>query len=97
MSLGIIGQISMNAHDIDRATAFYAGLRAGELAALRWEDVNLARGVLRVERAWDPKSKCYVAPKSKAGFRTVPIYDVLRDILIEETRKAVRARHAQAR
>jgi integrase len=32
------------------ATAFYAGLRRGELMALRIEDVDLASGVVRVER-----------------------------------------------
>ena len=35
----------------DRAvwgTAFYAGLRLGELRALRWKDVNIAAGKLHV-------------------------------------------------
>jgi integrase len=36
------------------ATAFYAGLRRGELQALRDEDVDLAAGVIRVERSWEP-------------------------------------------
>jgi len=35
------------------ATALYAGLRLGELKGLRWEDVDLAAGVLRVVRGWD--------------------------------------------
>lgn len=35
------------------AAAMYAGLRAGELQALRWENVDLDRGVLRVRHAWD--------------------------------------------
>ena len=35
------------------ATAFYAGLRLGELRGLRTEDVDLATGVIRVERGWD--------------------------------------------
>jgi integrase len=35
------------------ATALYGGLRRGELQALRWEDIDLAKGVMRVERAWD--------------------------------------------
>ena len=35
------------------ATALYAGLRRGELRALRSEDIDLAAGVIRVERGWD--------------------------------------------
>ena len=55
------------------ATAMYAGLRRGELMALRWEDVDLAAGVIRVERSWDPKERAFVTPKSRAGQRTVPL------------------------
>jgi hypothetical protein len=51
------------------ATAFLAGLRLGELRALRWGDVDLR--VLRVERNWDPMEGA-VAPKSEAGQRVVP-------------------------
>ena len=36
------------------ATAMLAGLRRGELMALRWEDVDLKAGRLRVERSYDP-------------------------------------------
>jgi integrase len=64
------------------ATAMYAGLRRGELLALRWEDVDLAAGVIHVERSWDAKEGV-VAPKSRAGWRTVPIPSVLRDYLVE--------------
>jgi integrase len=63
------------------ATAFYAGLRRGELLALRWEDIELATGVLRVERAFDPVARQYVPPKSRAGRRTVPISAALREPL----------------
>jgi integrase len=64
------------------ATAMYAGLRRGELLAVRWEDVDLAAGVIRVERSWDAKEGV-VAPKSRAARRTVPIAAVLRDHLVE--------------
>ncbi len=62
------------------ATAMYAGLRRGELLALRFEDVDLHRGVIRVERSWDVKEGA-VSPKSSAGTRTVPIASVLREHL----------------
>ena len=64
------------------ATAVYAGLRRGELMALRWADVDLANGVIRVERAYDEKEHVEIEPKSRAGRRTVPIVGALRDILV---------------
>lgn len=64
------------------ATAFYAGLRRGELMALDWSCVDLANGVIRVERSWD-RVAGLIEPKSKAGHRTVPIPAALRDYLIE--------------
>ena len=35
------------------AIAFYAGLRLGELRALRWDDVDVTRGVIRVRASMD--------------------------------------------
>lgn len=66
--------------DEDRAlwaTAMYAGLRRGELRGLRWSDIDLARGVIRVERAWDDCEGA-VEVKTRAGRRTVPIASELR-------------------
>jgi integrase len=54
------------------ATAFYAGLRRGELIGLRWEDVNLADSVIHVRRGWDAVEG-EIAPKSQQGRRTVPV------------------------
>ncbi len=34
------------------ATALYAGLRRGELQALRWSEVDWDAGLIRVERSW---------------------------------------------
>lgn len=64
------------------ATALYAGLRRGELIALRCEDVDLAEGVIRVRRGWDAVEG-EIAPKSAQGRRTVPIPAALRSILLE--------------
>jgi integrase len=54
------------------ATAFYAGLRRGELRALGWGDVDLEGRLLRVERSWDRVAGA-VEPKSRAGRRRVPV------------------------
>jgi len=64
------------------ATAMYAGLRLGELRALRWADVDLGSGVIRVERSWDPREGV-IDPKSRAGRRRVPIVPVLRQLLVD--------------
>jgi integrase len=64
------------------ATAFYAGLRRGELRALRWEDVDLAGGIIHVRHGWDDLEG-EIAPKSRKGTRTVPITALLRDYLVE--------------
>ncbi|HWF74405.1 MAG TPA: tyrosine-type recombinase/integrase, partial [Solirubrobacteraceae bacterium] len=63
------------------ATAMYAGLRRGELMALRVEDVDLATGIIRVCRGWDDKEGT-ILPKSGKE-RRVPIAVVLRDHLDE--------------
>jgi integrase len=65
------------------AVAMYAGLRLGELRALRWCDVDLAAGKIHVERGWDAREGA-IAPKSRAGTRRVPISGAaLRELLVE--------------
>jgi len=69
--------------DSDRpiwATAFYAGLRRGELQALRPGDVDLAASEITIQRSWD-QYEGSISAKSKAGHRTVPIIGVLRPYL----------------
>jgi integrase len=61
---------------------FYGGLRRGELRGLRWEDVDLAAGVIHVRRGWDDYAGA-VGPKSEKGERRVPITALLRDELSE--------------
>jgi len=64
------------------ATAMYAGLRSGELQALTDELVDLESNLIRVQWSWDPKEG-RVAPKSRAGRRTVPVPGALRKHLLE--------------
>lgn len=70
--------------DDDRAlmaVAAYAGLRRGEGMALAREHVDLKARVIRVRRAWDPGSRSFVAPKTDAAVRDVPIVGRLAVIL----------------
>ncbi len=71
------------------AVALYSGLRAGELRALRWTDVDLARGRIRVERnlpvdapAADADEET-VEPKTKAGLREVPLAPPAHEALLD--------------
>lgn len=60
----------------------YAGLRRGELMALRVEDVDLAAGVIRVCRGWDAVEGVIRTKNSKD--RRVPIASVLRAHLAKQ-------------
>ena len=66
------------------ATAFYAGLRRGELRALRVSNVRGLDGVgvaaIGVEHGWDDVEG-ERDPKSRAGVRDVPVPETLRRIL----------------
>ena len=64
------------------ATALYAGLRYGELRALRWGAVDLAGGTIRVRESWDAKEGS-IAPKTRTSQRTTPMPGVLRDHLMD--------------
>jgi integrase len=72
------------------ATAMYAGLRPGELVALRWEDVDLKKDRITVARSWDVNVGV-IEPKSQAGRRTAPIPSGLRERLIEHRLRSGRA------
>jgi integrase len=63
-----------------------SGLRRGELLALRWQDIDLDAGYLRVERALEETQRgglAFKAPKTRHGRRTVtlpvPTIAVLRE------------------
>jgi integrase len=62
------------------ATAMYAGLRRGELMALRASDIDIADGVIHVRRGWDMKEGPIETKGRKP--RRVPIASVLREPLL---------------
>lgn len=70
--------------------ALYTGLRLGEICALRWEDVDFARGTLLVRRtaqrvscAGEGRRTTLLVgpPKSRAARRTLPLAPFLLDAL----------------
>jgi len=54
-------------------TAAMTGLRQGELAALRWRDVDWSAGLIRVRRSYSRGQ--YSTPKSRRSSRAVPMAD----------------------
>lgn len=55
--------------------AVYTGMRAGELAGLRWSDVDLTRRSILVRRSYDGRTK------TRAFRRHVPVVDALFPVL----------------
>jgi integrase len=65
------------------ATAFYAGLRRGELQALRCMDIDLGACLIHVRKGWD-QEEGEIEPKSESGKRRIPVLAILRDYLDEQ-------------
>ena len=59
------------------AAALYAGLRLGELKALRWTDIDFDAGLIHVTRGWD-RHTGPITPKSRSGTRRIPLGHPLR-------------------
>lgn len=71
------------------ATAFYAGLRRGELQALRCMDVDLRADLIHVRKGWD-QVEGEIEPKSPSVKRAIPILSVLRGYLVEQAERTDR-------
>jgi integrase len=63
-------------------TAIFTGLRSSELRGLRWQDVDLKRGVLHVRQRADRFNQIG-KPKTEAGDRTVPLGPLVLNTLKE--------------
>ncbi|MCM1264463.1 MAG: site-specific integrase [Butyrivibrio sp.] len=78
-------------------TAFYTGIRIGELCALKWGDIDFREGVLKIDKnmqrikEFDAETAATTIkvqePKTDTSARRIPIPDILMKIL-KENRKA---------
>jgi integrase len=57
-------------------TLVFAGLRASELRGLAWRNIDLERKTITIDRRAD-RENVIGPPKSAAGWRTIPVPDVL--------------------
>jgi integrase len=79
------------------ATALGTGLRRGELLALRWQDVDLDKAHLRVERTLEQTKRgglLFKAPKTKYGRRLVTLPTSTVTLLREHRRAQLELRMA---
>lgn len=62
----------------------YAGLRRGEVLALSSDDIDLAAGLIHVNKAvrYDSNQPILSDPKTEAGVRSVPVLSALRPFLV---------------
>lgn len=73
--------------------AYYTGMRAGEICALQWKDVNLATETIRITKTAKDYRTASGAhdveisnPKTPKSARTIPIIGELKEILSKEAK-----------
>lgn len=64
------------------AFAVLTGMRSGELHALTWDQVDLEKGIIIVDRSYDSNMKMS-GPTKGRYWRTVPISSSLRGLIME--------------
>ena len=64
------------------ATPFLTGMRIGEVLGLQWRDIDFERNEIHVRRVQENDGTLFDAPKTAAGFRTIPIRATLRAMLL---------------
>ena len=66
--------------------AILTGMRSGELHALSWEQIDLEKNTIRVDRSFDSNLK-QVGPTKARYWRSVPINSNLRKLILDLSKK----------
>jgi len=87
---GVVGESIVSRAMI--LTALSSGMRQGELRALSWGCVDFAGGTVRVKQAVKNESSNIGEPKTKRGYRTIPVpaetIQVLREVKLQSRYKS---------
>ena len=87
---GVIGESIVSRAMI--LTALSSGMRQGELRALSWGCVDFAGGTVRVKQAVKNESSNIGEPKTKRGYRTIPVpaetIQALREVKLQSRYKS---------
>jgi integrase len=79
-----LAYVAEREHGLLLHTAFYTGMRLGELLGLRWRDVDLDQGLIHVTQQYDKVAKAFRDTKSHRGRRPI----ALPEVLVERLRAA---------
>jgi integrase len=65
--------------------ALYTGMRKGEILALQWKDINFEENTITVTKSvyFEGNTPRIKEPKTKAGYRTIPLLPRLKDELLK--------------
>lgn len=69
------------------AIAYYTGMRAGEICALKWTDINMAKDEIHVSRTVSEEGGKYVVqfmPKTEYSIRSITFGQKLHRLLVEQ-------------
>ncbi|TDJ07427.1 MAG: site-specific integrase, partial [Deltaproteobacteria bacterium] len=64
------------------AFAILTGMRSGELHALSWNQIDLEKNIILVDRSYDSNVK-KIGPTKGRYWRTVPINNSLRNLILD--------------
>ena len=80
-----------NAYEYQYKFLLQTGLRTGELVGLKWTDVDFDNRTLTISRSMEYRHSTgewrIGGPKSKSGYRSIPLTDEAIDILRKQKQK----------